>query len=89
MIERLSGDFIRGYTRAIQDVIDIFEYIEPDLKHHRKGMTRKLAIELLKVVLAERESIREQRSGFIRWNNTLKKFEFFNGKEEKREDDLQ
>ena len=40
-MERLSGDYIRGYTKAIQDIIEIFEYIESDLNHHGKRMSKK------------------------------------------------
>lgn len=85
-IERLSGDYIRGYTKAIQDVMEIFEYIQPDLKIHHKNMNGKLSIMLLKTILENREEIRERicisggdvkREGFIRWNCSEKKFEWF------------
>ena len=47
-IEKLSGDFIRGYTKAIQDIS-----------------------------LENRENIREDTNGFIRWNCVTNKFEWF------------
>lgn len=37
-IEKLSGDFIRGYTKAIQDVSEVFEYVGDDLKYHKKRL---------------------------------------------------
>lgn len=87
--QKLSGDFNRGYTRAIQDIQEIFEYIEDDLKHHNKRLNGKLAKELLQVILTERENIRESRfdfnhykdKGFIRYNPHLKQFEWFKRKE--------
>lgn len=76
-IEKLSGDFIRGYTKAIQDVSEVFEYVGDDLKYHKKRLNDKLAKELLKCVLENRENIREDTNGFIRWNCITNKFEWF------------
>ena len=59
-IERLSGDYIRGYTKAVLDIIEIFEYIQSDLKFHHKNMNGKLSIMLLKSILKNREYIRER-----------------------------
>lgn len=47
MLERLSGDYIRGYTKAIQDMQEVFTYIQPDLKHHHKNLNGKLSLALL------------------------------------------
>lgn len=85
-IERLSGDYIRGYTKAIQDISEIFEYIRTDLKFHHKNLNGKLSIMLLKTILENRERIRERiknakgdrkHEGFIRWNCNKKEFEWF------------
>lgn len=78
-MERLSGDYIKGYTKAIQDITEIFEYIQEDLSHHKKRFSNKIALDLLKVILENREAIRERRKGFIRWNSRKNGFEFFNG----------
>ena len=80
-IEKLSGDFIRGYTKAIQDVAGVFEYVVPDLKYHGKRFNDKLAKELLQCILENREKIRENRRGFIRWNCITDQFEWFQGVE--------
>ena len=76
-LERLSGDYNRGYTRAIQDIIEIFEYIQTDLEHHHKIMNQKLAMQLLNTVLKERSCIRDISDGFIRVNGQLNEFEYF------------
>lgn len=76
-IERLSGDFNRGYTRAIQDMIEIFNYIIPDLQHHHKRLTEKVAKELLQCCLENRERLRESVNGFIRYNGVTQSFEFY------------
>lgn len=77
MIERLSGDYNRGYTKAIMDIQEVFSYINDDLKYHRKRMNDKVAKELLECCLQNRENLRESVNGFIRWNNKLDKFEFY------------
>ena len=76
-LERLSGDYNRGYTRAIQDIIEIFKYIQTDLEHHHKRMNQKLAMQLLNTVLKERSYIRDISDGFIRFNGQLNEFEYF------------
>ena len=74
-IERLSGEYNRGYRQAIMDVQDVFEYIEDDLACHKKRLNMKLTKELLKCILINREAIREKRNMFIRWNPRENNFE--------------
>ena len=75
--ERLSGEYNRGYTKAIQDLQEVFNYIEFDLTQHKKRLNAKLAQELIYCCLINREKIREQRIGFVRWNCIANKFEWF------------
>ena len=77
MIERLSGEYNRGYTNAIQDLIEIFQYVQSDLKHHHKNLTPKLSAELLSCCLTNREKLRDHWNGFIRWNCVKNAFEYF------------
>lgn len=76
-MDRLSGDFNRGYTKAIQDVIEVFDYIQPDLKHHHKNLSAKVSVQLLNTILKERANIRDDFDGFIRWNCVKNEFEWF------------
>ena len=77
-IERLSGEFNRGYTRAIQDIQEIFKNIEDDLRYcHKKRLNAKIAEMLLDVILENRAKLREKREGFIRWNRQKQSFEWF------------
>ncbi len=77
-MDRLSGDWNRGYTRAIQDIIEIFNYIQDDLKHHKKGFSQKTAKRLLEVILQERANLRDHiGNGFIRYNGQLQEFEYY------------
>ena len=84
-IERLSGDFVRGYTKAIQSIIKIFEYVNDELTYRKKRMNYKLAMKLLKTILTERENIREERDGSIRWNIQKEDFEFYQRKDDDHE----
>ncbi len=77
MLEKLSGDYIRGYTKAIQDMQEVFTYIQPDLKHHHKNVNNKLSLSLLSCCLENREKLRERQEGFIRFNGQTNSFEWF------------
>lgn len=81
-MERLSGEFNRGYTKAILDVKEIFDYVDIDLRYHSKRMNQKLAQELLTVILENREKIREDRDCFIRWNCKLNQWECYEARKQ-------
>lgn len=76
-IEKLSGDYNRGFTAGIQSVIEVFKYIQPDINYHGKRMTPKMTETLLQSCLENRERLRESVNGFIRWNTKLNGFEFY------------
>lgn len=80
MVERLSGEFNRGYTKSIQDIQEIFNYIRHDLKHHKKLLNAKMANDLLNCILENREKLRDGWNGFIRWNCVTNEFEWFDNK---------
>lgn len=63
---RLSGDYNRGYSKAIQDIIEVFDYMNDDLKAHNMRMNYNWAEKILKCCLENREKIRDDRNGFIR-----------------------
>ena len=48
-------------------------------------MNYKLAMKLLKTILTERENIREERDGSIRWNIQKEDFEFYQRKDDDHE----
>lgn len=77
-LPKLSGDYNKGYTKAIQDVTQVFDYIQSDLAHHHKRLNPKMMKELLKCILDNREKIRDEWNGFIRFNSKTQSFEFFN-----------
>ena len=85
-MERLSGDYNRGYTQTITDVREIFNYIEDDLKSHHKKFNSRYIRELLHCILMNREQIRESKrhedtiDEFIRYNKQADKFEYYKPK---------
>lgn len=76
-IERPSSGYIRGYTRAIQDIIEIFTYVHEDMKEYKKHFNIQRIMRLLNLILEYRDNFRENFSGFIRWNNNKQDFEFY------------
>lgn len=76
-MERLSGDFNRGYTKAIRDIEDAFLIVNNDLASRKKKWNFKLIVRLLELFLRYRENFRENRDGFIRWNTKEENLEFF------------
>lgn len=81
MIERLSGEFIRGYTKAIMDIQEITRYINNELSSRHKQMNYKMIDLLLRCCLKNREKLRDSTAGitdgFIRWNQDKNDFEYF------------
>ena len=63
---RLSGDFNRGYSKAILDIIKVFDYMNSDLKAHNMRMNYNWADKILKCCLENRDKLREDCNGFIR-----------------------
>lgn len=74
-LPRISREFNRGYTKAIQDLIDVFKHIQPDLKHYHKNLNGKLALKLLKCCLDNRMNLRDREDMFIRFNVQKQDFE--------------
>lgn len=63
---RLSGDYNKGYTKAVQDIIEVFGYMNNDLKAHNMRMNYAWAEKVLKCCLENREKLRDNWNGFIR-----------------------
>lgn len=83
MFEKLSGDYNRGYSRAILDLIQVFDYVNDDLNYHGRRLNYRLAKSLLQCCLENREVLREdgyrtdREAPFIRWNKQKNDFELY------------
>lgn len=81
---RLSGDYNRGYTKAILDIMTVTDYVNYDLKLHHKTLNYANINKMLKCCLENREDLRESEmlglsKNFVRWNTQLNDFEFYKG----------
>ena len=64
-MDKFNGEYIRGYTKAIQDIILVFEIVNDDLTHNNMRMNYKWVQKILKCCLENREKLREDRNGFV------------------------
>lgn len=65
-MDKLNGEYTRAYTKAIQDIIEVFDYMNDDLALNHMRMNYQWAQKILKCCLENREKLREDRNGFIR-----------------------
>ena len=76
MRDPLNGDWIQGYTQAIQDIQEMLLGLVFDFKYHKKSFNVKRMNEYLARFLEYREGLREGL-GFLRYNSQLDKIEYF------------
>ena len=74
---KLSGDYIRGYTKALQDMEQILPPVMADLKRCHRKLEGKHLHDFFRIVIEHRESLREEWDGFIRFNNQKKELEWY------------
>ena len=66
-MDKLSGEFIRGYTKALRDLEGLLnDGLALDLKRHHKTFNVKTAKEYVRAIIKNREVIREYNDAFIR-----------------------
>lgn len=63
---RLSKDYNEGYTKAIEDLIEVFNYVNVDLACNHIRMNYTWTEKILKCCLENREKLRDDWCGFIR-----------------------
>ncbi len=64
-------EYVQGYTAALQDVISVFNYIDGDLKHHKRKRTAKSYQAIAKCMLDNRTILREEPDAFVRCNDNV------------------
>ena len=64
--------YIQGYTAAIQDAIEVVDYIQTDLKRHGRKQNAKTYTAILKCMLKGRVLLRESSTAFVRCNDHAK-----------------
>lgn len=68
--QRLSGEYIKGYTDAILRIRDLIKSsnLQCDLRVRHTSFSLKRAIELMNVIVEERSFLREHQNAFITMN---------------------
>ena len=68
---RIDDDpcYVQGYTAAIQDAIEVVEYIQKDLKIHKRKQNAKTYLAILRCMLKGRALLRESSTAFVRCND--------------------
>lgn len=77
MIKRLSGDYNRGYSRALLDLSDEAARVQEDCALARKRFGYPLMKQLLALFIQHRENFREGGTGFIRLNRQSGRLEYY------------
>lgn len=76
-IVKLSGDYIRGYTKALMDIQELLPTVIVDLKRFKRKLDGKHLNDFFKLIIEHRESLREETGGFIRFNWVKKELEWY------------
>lgn len=61
--------YVQGYTAALLDVLKVFDYIQSDLKGHKRKQNYKTYKSIVETILLNRAILREDPNAFIRCNN--------------------
>lgn len=72
MFEKLSGDYVRGYTAALVDLQKMLadpDGLVKDMKNHKKRLNQKSLTELLNLCIRHRAILRENPFAFVRVNS--------------------
>lgn len=80
MIEKLDGNYIRGYTQALVDLLNDLPGVYADCNYHKVKMNQKQMEKYIQKRIENRENLRENLQGFIRYNGVKKEWEWFNGR---------
>ena len=63
---RLSGYYNEGYRKAIQDIIEVFQYMNHEMNGRHMRMNYVWAMKILNCCLENREKLRDDWNGFMR-----------------------
>lgn len=76
-----DGMYVDGYRAALQDVLEVLDYIRVDLKLHKRKQNYKTYKAIVECMLANHAILREEPYAFVRCNDNVDGgFEVFIGK---------
>lgn len=71
-MNKLFGhEYCQGYTAALQDVLNVIDQIQPDLKLHKRRQSSKTYKAIINCMLDNRILLREHPNAFIRCNDKV------------------
>ena len=65
-LSKISREYNDGYRKAIQDITEVFKYMNVDLQYHHMRMNYNWAEKILECCLENRQKLRDNWNGFIR-----------------------
>lgn len=63
--------YVQGYTAALQDALSVFQYIQEDLKGHKRKQNCKTYKAILECMIDGRSILRENPDAFVRCNDSV------------------
>ena len=64
-------NYVQGYTAALLDVEHVIDYIQDDLKMHKRRMNAKTCKAIIRCMQQNRVALRENPDAFIRCNDNV------------------
>lgn len=71
MTKLFGIEYVQGYTAALLDVLHVIEYIQGDLKDHKRRQSAKTYKALIQCMIDNRVTLRENPDAFIRCNEQV------------------
>lgn len=69
-MDRMFGiEYVQGYTAALQDVLQTIDYMQDDLKSHKRKQNAKTYKTIVGLMLENRAIFREEPGAFVRCND--------------------
>ena len=62
-------EYVQGYTSALLDVEKVLEYIQEDMKRHKRRQSVKEYKNIIKCMINNRAVLREEPYAFVRCND--------------------
>lgn len=64
--------YVQGYTAALMDVLEVLDYIQRDMKFHKRKQNYKSYKAIVECMLENRAILREEPRAFVRCNDKVK-----------------
>lgn len=72
-----DAHYVGGYTAALQDVLNVIDSVQSDLKRHKLKNNKETYKAIVDCMLKNRAILRENPDAFVRYNGVTKEFEVY------------